>query len=98
MWLQTACEAIKQRKRLELSYDGYVRVVEVHACGHTKDNNAIMRVWQVRGGSVSNERSGWKLMRADEAFSARLIDEPSMAPRNGYKRGDSAMEIIACQI
>jgi hypothetical protein len=48
MWNSTACDALRQRKRLELRYDGYTRVVEVHAVGSTKDGNDIMRVWQVR--------------------------------------------------
>jgi len=57
-----------------------------------------MRVWQTRGGSVSGERVGWKLMRLDEALSAHVIDEPSEAPRTGYKRGDVAMKMIKCQL
>lgn len=98
MWINTACDALRQGKCLELRYDGYSRVVEVHAAGYTRDDNPIMRVWQVRGGSVSGERTGWKLMRAEETFSAHIIDEPSQAPRRGYKRGDSAMARILCQI
>jgi hypothetical protein len=57
-----------------------------------------MRVWQVRGGSNSGERTGWKLLRLDEAFSAHVIDEKSEAPRRGYVRGDKAMLVIRCQI
>jgi hypothetical protein len=98
MWLNTARQALEESKCLELRYDGFVRVVEVHAVGYTKDDNAIMRVWQVRGGSVSGERMGWKLMRSDEAFSAVIIDEPSQAPRDGYKRGDKAMIRIGREI
>lgn len=98
MWVHTACDALQQGKCLELRYDGFSRVVEVHAVGYTKDDNAIMRVWQIRGGSNSGQKTGWKIMRADETFSAHIIDEPSQAPRTGYKRGDSAMERIVCQI
>lgn len=98
MWLETACAALGAGKRLELRYDGYSRVVEVHAAGYTKEGNAIMRVWQVRGGSVSGDRSGWKLMRADETFSAHILGELSEAPRKGYKRGDAAMDRITCQV
>lgn len=57
-----------------------------------------MRVWQVRGGSNSNERVGWKLLRLDEAIAAHVINEKSEAPRHGYKRGDKAMAFIDCQI
>lgn len=93
-----ACEALAKGLRLELRYDGFSRVVEVHAVGTTKDGNALMRVWQVRGGSNSGERQGWKLMRLDEAFSAHLTDEKSEAPRRGYARGDKVMWRIRCQI
>ena len=98
MWLETACAALRAGKCLELRYDGFSRIVEVHAAGYTKDGNAIMRVWQVRGGSVSGERTGWKLMRADETFSAHLTEERSQAPRQGYKRADVAMDRIVCQV
>ncbi len=98
MWHTIACDALRSGRVLELRYDGYVRCVEVHAVGVTKDDNFIMRVWQVSGGSVSNERVGWKLLRLDEAFGASLSDVPSQAPRRGYKRNDKVMDRILCQL
>lgn len=98
MYAQTACDALSRSLCLELRYDGFTRVVEVHAVGVTNDGNDIMSVWQVRGGSESSERQGWKNMRLDETFSAHLIDEKSEAPRPGYKRGNKAIAFIKCQI
>lgn len=99
MMVETACAAITSGKCLELRYDGYSRVVEVHAVGLTRESNWVMRVWQVRGGSVSNEPVGWKLLRLDEAWSVALINERSMAPRPKYKRGDAIMVGgIRCQL
>lgn len=98
MYIPLARQALQEGRCLELRYDGFSRVVEVHAVGYNKDDNPIMRVWQVSGGSASNERTGWKLMRCDEAGSAVVTDVPSQAPRTGYKRGDSAMTSIVCQI
>lgn len=94
----TACNALHRSLRLELIYDGFSRVIEVHAVGTTQDGNEIMRAWQVRGGSDSGERSGWKIFRLDEALAAHVINEKSEAPRHGYKRGDKAMAFIQCQI
>ncbi|WP_082663379.1 hypothetical protein [Sinorhizobium sp. Sb3] len=98
MYAAAACDALNRGLCLELRYDGFSRVVEVHAVGATKDGNDIMRVWQVRGGSNSGERQGWKLMRLDEAVSAHVIDEKSEAPRRGYVRGDKAIAWMRCQI
>lgn len=98
MWTQTACDALRTGHLLQLQYDGFVRLVEVHAVGFTKDDNAIMRVWQVSGGSVSNEPIGWKLLRLDEASGAVVTTHRSQAPRTGYKPGDPAMKIITCQL
>ncbi len=98
MRIELACQAIRDGKCLELRYDGFARTVEVHAAGITKDDNPIMRVWQVSGGSQSNERVGWKLLRLDEILSATISNQNSNAPRRDYKRGDSAMERICCEI
>ena len=98
MWKSTPCDALKAQKVMEVLYDGYFRAVEVHAVGTTKDGNAIMRVWQVRGGSQSGETQGWKLLRLDEARGGKLLDEESQAPRRGYRRNDSAMTSITCQL
>jgi hypothetical protein len=98
MLTQTACEALRSGHVLELQYDGYSRMVEVHAVGFTNDDNAVMRVWQVSGGSVCNEPVGWKLLRLDEARGAHVTPQRSQAPRDGYKHGDPAMKIITCQL
>lgn len=98
MQASTACDALTKGLCLELRYDGFSRVIEVHVVGTTQDGNSVMRVWQVRGGSNSGERQGWKLLRLDEAFSANLTNEKSEAPRKGYKRSDKTMTWIKCQI
>ena len=98
MWESILCNAISSRKRVSLNYDGYFRIVEIHAVGRNKIGNEVVRVWQVRGGSQSGEYQGWKLLRLDEAGSATLLNEHSDAPRIGYKRNDSAIEYIYCQI
>ena len=91
------CEALKLGRRIQFQYSGKDRVVEVHAVGYTRDDNAIMRAWQVRGSSAS-EPSGWKLFRLDEIASARVLDEASEAPRSGYKKGDPALHRIVCEV
>lgn len=98
MWWHIACEALQSEKCLELRYDGYTRLVEVHAVGTTQDGYPIMRVWQVTGGSRSGERTGWKLMRLDKTGSFGIFDEQSQAPRRGYRRGDRDIAVIRCQI
>jgi hypothetical protein len=55
MSVHVACEALRSGHVFELRYDGYSRSVEVHAVGFTKEDNPIMRVWQIGGGNVSNE-------------------------------------------
>lgn len=98
MDVATACGALSAGKRLEVRYDGFTRVVEVHAVGISTAGNPVMRVFQVRGGSVHNEPVGWKLMRLDEAIGGAILDEVSEAPRPGYKPGDKGMSHITCQI
>lgn len=98
MWTQTACAALRSGHVLQLRYDGYTRDVEVHAVGFTQDDNAVMRVWQLAGGSGGNEPVGWKLLPVDEAVEAVVTTARSMAPRDGYNPADPVMKVITCQL
>jgi len=93
-----SCKALQTGKRLKINYNGYDRIVEVHAVGHTKAHHDIMRVWQVSGGSRSGVSVGWKLFRLDAASNLVLTAEASSAPRFEYRRGDKAMADIFCQL
>src|SRR5215207_9156056 len=88
--VQTACTALKAKVCLQVSYGRYMRVVEVHACGYTKENRAIARVWQVRGGSVSSEpvplavaRRRTLLIWSSSSFSPARETAISGAPGDG---------------
>jgi hypothetical protein len=98
MVVDLACEALRRGKILELKYEGFSRCVEVHAVGVSKAGNIVMCCWQVRGGSVSNEPVGWKMMKIADASSAVVSDEASQAPRQGYQRGDFRMVQITCEL
>ncbi len=95
MGLETALRAMRESKRLRVRYDGWTRVVEVHAVGYSEEGNGLVMVWQVRGGSNSSA-VGWKLLRLDGARCVELLDEPSAAPRSGYNGANKAIsEVIA---
>ena len=61
--------------------------------GVTKENHAVMRVWQVAGGSVSHEPVGWKLLRLDEATGASVTNQKSLAPRPGIASQSSELPL-----
>jgi hypothetical protein len=93
-----ACEAVTKARCLELTYDGHERVVEVHVAGYSRDDVALMRVWQVRGGSTSGQPTDWKMFRLDQVSSARLSRERSHAPHDGYEPHDPVIHRIVCQV
>lgn len=90
---------IHNRNLLRLIYDGGSRTVEPHAYGH---NNAkshdLLRAYQVSGSSKSFEYVGWKLFRCDEIQSIEVLTDRFAAPRDGYKRGDKALDQIYAEL
>lgn len=98
MSLERACEALKAGKLLELNYGEFIRHVEVHAAGRDGSGIELMRVWQVSGGRKGRERSGWKLLRLDEVAHAAVLEQPSKAPRRGYRRNDPALKRIMYEL
>lgn len=97
MWWHVACEALQRGVCLEMQYDGYSRMVEVHAVGTTKDDNPVMRAWQVHS-TKPGFFPNFRLFRLDRTWRYAISNEISQAPRGGYKRGDPAIAFIRCQI
>lgn len=98
MMMDESCAAVRSRKCIRIDYDGHERIVEPHAAGYSRAGNAVMRVYQVDGGSKSGEGIGWKMLRLDEIFSFTILPEDSSAPRPGYKRGDRGMDRVEEEI
>ena len=94
---EDACQAIYDNKSIEIEYDGFRRVVEVHAVGVNTRENEVMRVYQVSGDSSSGTL-GWKILKLDKALFLNSGIEKSCAPRPKYKRDDKAMTRIFCQV
>jgi len=98
MWFDVALAALNCRVVLELRYDGYIRWVEVHAVGVSRRGRPIMQCWQVRSENVDDDAVGWKLLRLDDAYRARIIAEKSAIVRPGYRRRLRAMVAIVAHV
>lgn len=94
---QIVIKAIKERHILELRYHGWARFVEPHAYGRDKGGDEILRCYQVSGGSVSGERTGWKLLKLREMIALHMSDK-GFTPRLDYKQNDKYMIHIFEQI
>lgn len=94
---QTICQAIREKRIIELRYHDYSRIVEPYAHGRGRDGEGLLRCYQLRGGSASGERAGWKLLKTAEIFMLDLTDS-YFSPRPEYRRADRAMEFIHCQL
>ncbi len=95
---QTIVTAIKEKRLLSFTYDGYARVVEPHCYGITTAGNEAIRCYQVRGGSSSGKVPDWRMMTIDSIRGLTLTQETFSLPRTGYKRGDRGMSTIFCEL
>jgi hypothetical protein len=91
------CAAINGRQLLELRYHGYARTVEPYAYGRDKHGDALLRCYQISGGSESGQPTGWKILKVAEVFA---INEQmaTFTPRSEYRRGDKAIALMFCQL
>ena len=94
----TVCTAINNKRLLRIWYDPGERLIEPHTHGDSNDDNSLLRAYQVSGASKSGEPTDWKMFRLDRADSIVLTDETFPGPRPGYRRGDSAMARIHCEL
>jgi hypothetical protein len=72
--------AIAEKRRLLLWYDGYLRDVEPHDYGIQKGEVKVL-CYQVGGGSRSGKLPQWRTLLAGKITSAELADTSFPGPR-----------------
>jgi hypothetical protein len=87
------CEAIKTKQRLSFVYNDKLRVAEPQCCGQTTAGKDAIRATLISGGSRPEQ-----LFEPDKIKSFQLLDEYFTEAGPNYKRNDSAMRVIYCQL
>lgn len=90
---QVILDAIRTRRRLRFSYHGKSRLVEPQCYGVGAKGTRLLRAHQLLGG-VQRE----PLFDVAKIEGLVTLDETFAAPGPNYKRSDSAMATIFCQL
>lgn len=85
--------AVRERRRLRFVYNGKPRLVEPQCYGSGAKGNELLRAHQLQGGA---ERE--PLFDVAKIGDLVVLDERFTRPGPNYKRDDSAMKTIFCQL
>ena len=91
------CDAIENKRLLAFNYDGLPREIEPHAHGISSKGNEVVRGYQTDGQSSSGPL-GWRLWDAAKMESLRVCRSTFTNPHSDYRRNDSGMKSVHCQI
>ena len=90
--------AIRKRHLLGFRYDGRPRVVEPHIYGVNLKSHVVLSAFQLRGGSASGERVGWKMFLVQEMEDVRMLPAAFSGPREDYNPEDPSFSAIYAQL
>jgi hypothetical protein len=91
--------AIAEKRLIQLSYKGKLRVVEPHDYGVYK-GVARLFVYQVKGASTTQGREGrgWKLLDADKIAGCVVLDETFSGSRGDYYDQHLPWDIVYARV
>jgi hypothetical protein len=90
------CDAIRFRRRITFVYHGKSRSGEPQACGLSEKDNEVVRMNLIKGGSRSGQPE--QLFDLSKMESLTILRETFLEPGPNYKKNDSAMKVIFCQL
>lgn len=88
----TLAGAAATSRAVQIEYDGKLKTVEVHAVGPEH-----ARVFQIAGES-SRPLPSWALIKLDKLDSVEPTEIKSLAPRDGYRKGDKQIKELLYEI
>lgn len=86
-------QAIRERRRLRFVYDDKPRLVEPQCYGIGQRGTELLRVHQLQGGTQAEP-----LFDVSKIRDLALLEQHFDKPGPHYKRDDSAMAHIFCQL
>lgn len=90
---QLIVDAILHRRRLRFTYRGEPRLVEPQCYGVGVNGTELLRAHQLRGGAPREP-----LFEVRRMQDLQVLDEAFAAPGPHYRKDDTAMRIIFCQL
>ena len=90
------CQAIKEKRLLELQYEGQSRRVAPHVYGIDAAGEELLSCYEVWGGS-DGEPAGWLSLRLADISQLELTSK-RFAPRPQRQRRDEAIARVYCQV
>jgi len=90
---QMIVEAIRKRRRLRFTYNEKIRIAEPQCYGIGVKGTELLRVRQIKGGTQREP-----LFDVSKIGGLVVLDEVFTQPGPNYKKNDSAMTTIFCQL
>lgn len=86
-------DAVHRKRRLRFTYHGRSRRVEPQCYGLGSKGTELLRAYQLEGGSQAEP-----LFDVAKMSDLVVLDEGFSKPGPNYKKNDSAMRTIFCQL
>jgi hypothetical protein len=87
------CEAIRNKRRMAFIYHDKERIAEPQCCGITTADKEAVRMHMIKGGSRPEQ-----LFDVNQLESLKILEEQFSRPGPNYKKNDSAMKVVYCQL
>ncbi|HET9445898.1 MAG TPA: hypothetical protein VFO35_06550 [Steroidobacteraceae bacterium] len=90
------CQAIREKRLLELQHEGQALRVAPHIYGIDAAGEEMLTCYQVWGGT-DGEPAGWLSLRL-AAISQLKLTSKRFAPRPEHQRSEGAIARVFCQV
>jgi hypothetical protein len=90
------CQAIREKRLLELLHDGLTRRVAPHIYGIDAAGEELLSCYEVWGGD-EGAAAGWLSLRLAEITRVQLTSK-RFAPRPEHQRGYATIARVFCQV
>jgi hypothetical protein len=91
------CQAIKERRLLEVVYHDRARLIAPHVYGVDTTGDELLSGYQISGDSRGGQTRGWKSLKMAQVSKLKLTTL-HFHPRPEYAHNDRAFARILCQV